>query len=177
MSLAADLFYAVRWLIYALSSLLHALYQCFVFLSKPGAALIVAYSAYATVLYLHVDHRGLPVIDPNGDVAVIYDAIVVWLTFDAAGRGLWPYLEIALLALALTMHLFPKDVLRSALGLFPAKARPLPPMRPVRVPKLKIKAARVRRAVKPLRKRFLRWPYRMKRQLPKDVAALLVKAK
>lgn len=129
-------FVACFW--YVISIILHRIYQFVVFLSKPGAALIVLYLAHAITLYLHFDHQGLPTIEMPGDMESNYNIIRTWLTYGAISRGPWIYLEIPLLALAVFLHLLSVDFLRAILGLFPAKARPLPP-----VPKLKAESTRI----------------------------------
>ncbi len=177
MSMISNIWYTLRWPLYGVAVLLHYLYQFTVFLSKPGARLIVAYIAHAITLWIHVQHQGLPIYPDNFSWDTWYDETIRWLTYDAAARGPWIYLDIPLLVCAFCLHFFPSDVLRAALGLFPAKSRPLPPMRRVQAPKLKIKTVKVRRAIKRLRRPWLPQFYNLERRLPEPVARILSQSK
>lgn len=148
-----DTWYVIQWPLYIVALVFHRLYQFTVFLSKPGARLICLYLAHAATLWLHVKHEGIPSFDPNATWQVWWNTAIGWLSFDYASRGLLAYPELVLLCFAFVLHFLPAELLKGALGLFPAKARPLPPIKPVRVPKLKIRAVQVRCAVK----RMWRW--------------------
>lgn len=166
--------YYVKWLTFAVSMLLHRLYQLVVFISKPGARLIPAYIAHAITLYVHVTHQGLPDYDITFTAwEPWYDTTVEWLTYDATARGSLASWDIALLLIALALHLTSTWLLRETLGLFPAKKRPLPPMKPLKAQTLKIKAARVRIKAKRLRRPWRMFPYKTTKSLPNDIQRIL----
>ena len=173
MTLFSNLWYLIRWPFYLFACMFHAVYQFSVFLSKPGALAILACLAHSAAIFLHIQHEGFPhysLMQPPRDW---YDITVNWISYDRAQRGLWFYVEVPLLVIALAFQMIPRDWLRAALGLFPAKARPLPPMRSIQAPKFKIKAMKVRLTIAKRRRYFLRFPYEPKHRLPRAVYSIL----
>lgn len=175
MTILADMWFLVRWPFYLLARIFHAIYQFSVFLSKPGAALLLAFLFHGIVIMLHYQHKGLPEYTLIQQPQEWYDLTVDWISYDRSDRAGWFFVEIPLLVLALGLQILPWDWLRNLLGLFPAKSRPLPPMRRMRAPKFKVKTVKTKLSIRKRRRYFLRWPYSLKRQLPKEVRGILSK--
>lgn len=171
MTLLSDGWFVVKWSVYCVGTLLHRIYQFTVFLSKPGASILLAYVAHGITLYLHIRHAGLPKIDFERAWTEWYESLRLWLTYDVSERSWWAYIELPLLIAAIMLHALPFKLLKRALGLFPAMPKPLPPLRKLRVKPLKIKAHRAKVSIRKKRRPRVRFFRRQK--LPKELRRLL----
>jgi len=143
----SNIWFGLRWGFHILSLIFHWVYLLLIFLSKPGATLLIAYVLHMLVLGLHIHTYGL--IDYHWDdgIRVWINQTINWFSYDREARGLWFWLEIPALIIALSMLLLPQGLLRATLGLFPAKTRPLPPQRAVRAPDQRIRVQKARVAL------------------------------
>ena len=144
MSVLLECLFRVRQLLFVANALFYRFYLFLVFLSKPGAMWLVGVTCHVLVFWLYHRAVGWPVFDPQGDYQLWAQTAVDWLSYDHAARGWWIVIDVPLLAAGLLCQLFPPAILRAGLAMFPAKGRPLPPIRTVRAPMQKIVPARVK---------------------------------
>lgn len=173
MTIISNSWFIARWLIFALALFTHRIYQFTVFLSKPGAAILLAYLAHALTLYLHIKHVGAPSIAPDLDWVNWYEGLRAWVTYDLTERGALAYIEIPLLISAIAFHAFPFRFLKRALGLFPAMAKPLPPVRRLKTKPTKVKSVKVRAVIRPARQTIPAWPFRNVRGLSDELKQVM----
>ena len=143
MTALLECFFRLRQLMFVLNALFYRYYLLLVFLSKPGAMWLVGIICHVLVFWLYHRAVGAPEFDPAGDYRTWVQATVDWFSYNHEARGAWIWVDVPLLAGGLYCQLLPPGLLRASLAMFPAKSRPLPPMRPIRAPKQRISVASV----------------------------------
>lgn len=169
----SNIWFGLRWGFHILSLIFHWVYLVLIFLSKPGATLLIAYVLHLLVLGLHIHTYGLIEYQWDDGIRVWTNQTIDWFSYDRQARRLWFWLEIPALIFALCMLLLPQGLLRATLGLFPAKTRPLPPQRAVRAPNQKIRGQKARVVLNRKPAFDLKTPRSSEAGIPPEVRELL----
>jgi len=146
-ALVGHLWFGARQSWFLFNAVFYRWYLLLVFLSKPGAMWVVGILCHLAVFFLYHQSVGWPSFDPNAEPLDWAQTLIDWMQYDHEARGWWILLDVPLLIAGLLCQLFPPAVLRTSLAMFPAKGRPLPPIRRIKAPKRQIRTVRTMRRV------------------------------